>query len=61
MKGRAIESRNLAADFLGKQLHTLYDPYEICIVAYALHVAGHETKGEAFRILQNAKFQEGNQ
>jgi len=40
---------NLAADYLARNLDQLTDPFDVCTVTYALQLAHHRVKDEAFR------------
>ena len=52
---QAITSMNLAADYLAKNLDQLTDPFDVCTVTYALHLAHHSVKDEAFRKMMKLK------
>ena len=48
----AVNSMNLAADYLAVNFDRLTDPFEVCTVTYALHLAQHSMKTEAFLKIQ---------
>lgn len=45
----------MAVDYLAEQFDKLVDPFEICIVTYALHVANHKMKTNAFLKMRSIK------
>ncbi|CAH1782654.1 unnamed protein product [Owenia fusiformis] len=52
----AVETaRNKGADFLATTFQLLDDPFELAIVTYALHIAGHRSKSTFFAKLRNSK------
>ena len=53
----ADAARWKAVDFLGSKYSALTDPFQTAITAYALHVAGHREKENAFRRLETMKRQ----
>ena len=44
----ATNSMNLAADYLARNFDRITDPFEVCTVTWALHLAQHSMKTEAF-------------
>ena len=51
----ADSAARLGADFLASNLRYLTDVYDICLVTYALHVAGHRDRGSAFQMMQDVR------
>ena len=39
---------NLAAEYLYLKMWDIWDPFQMCITTYALHLAGHKARSEAF-------------
>lgn len=53
----AVDSKNLAAGYLANHLSSLTDPFQLCLVTYALYTANHRAKGQAFKLMDAAKRQ----
>ena len=54
---RSEASARIAAEHLASNLNLLHDPFLICLVTYALHIAGHPMRGIAFQIMESVRFQ----
>lgn len=50
-----------AVDYIVKNLDGLEDPYAIAISSYALHLAEHPSKDQAFHLLEEKAKTEGKQ
>ncbi|XP_069938701.1 CD109 antigen [Cherax quadricarinatus] len=58
VRGQANSARAQAIRYLSRELKSLYDPYEVAIVAYALSVANSVDKEAAFNALDRLKREE---
>ncbi|KAI0207911.1 Complement C3 [Lamellibrachia satsuma] len=54
-QAKAERATGRAAEYLANNFHRLLDPFEICMVTYALHVANHPSRGEAFHFMKKLK------
>ncbi len=55
VQSRADSAARLAADYLANNFRYLTEVYDICLVSYALHVAGHRDRAFAFQKLEEIK------
>lgn len=52
-KTQADAAKNFAADYLASKLSLLTDPFQIAITGWALHVAQHNEKNNAYALLKS--------
>ena len=45
----------LGAEYLVRHFDALFDPFDVCIVTYALYMANHRSKGDAFQKMDKMK------
>ena len=52
-KTLAFQAYSKAAGYLATEFHRLTDPFDICIVTYALYTTGHRSKDDAFERMRD--------